>query len=423
MRITDNTVVSDFLSSLTRSRQRINRLNTQLVTKTKLQRLSDDPIAGNTLLRLDSDLTRIGSYKTNVTDGTSALKMTSDTLGKVSDVLQQVKGLLAGALNSDPSLLTKLSDQMDQYVNLSMDMANTQFDRKYIFGGTNTMSPPFVKSGAPLQVGYNGNASSIKYQVGDGMTSVVNISGAAAFTSTGEVKLAGMLDRSAPVNTTVTTTVSLTDASGVAHAVEMSMQKTGGNTWSLSAAMPAGSSDATISGGSATLTFDPTTGALASIVRGGPLVLTPNAVAPAEAAPPLTVMMRSTGVSEGTPPGGVSTVTGTHSSVSVFNKLMEMRDALRAGEMPSADDVAMVSMMQDVVMRQQARAGTLAVNLSTSDSFLTAQKEHLLDLRSAKQDVDLAEIGMKLKQEQVFYDAALSAASQIIPRSLMDYLK
>ena len=322
MRITDNSIVADFLAGLTKSRQRINQLNTQLSTEKKIQKVSDDPIAANTLLRLDGDLSRIASYKTNVTDGKSTLKMASDTLGKVSDVLQDVKGLLAGASNSDPALLTKLSDQMDQYLNLSMDIANTQFDRKYIFGGTNTTAPPFVKGGTPEQVTYNGNSDTIKYQVGDGVSSPVNITGAAAFTSTGQVAFTGMLNRAAAVNTTVTTTVSLTDAGGVSHDVQMSMLKTGVNTWQLSASMPSGATDATISGGTATLVFDSNTGSLASIVRGSPLVLTPNATAPATAAPPMTVMMSGAGLSEGTPSGGVATVAGSYTGVSVFNKLV-----------------------------------------------------------------------------------------------------
>jgi flagellin-like hook-associated protein FlgL len=202
----------------------------------------------------------------------------------------------------------------------------------------------------------------------------------------------------------------------------MSMLKTGTNTWQLSASMPSGATDATLSGGTATLVFDSNTGSLASIVRGSPLVLTPNATAPATAAPPMTVMMSGAGLSEGTPSGGVPTVAGSYTGVSVFDKLAEMRDTLAAGKMPSADDVAMVSMMQDVVMRQQALAGTLANNLTTSDDYLTSQQQHLLDLRSAKQDVDLTEVGMKLQQEQVMYSAALSAAAKIIPKSLLDYL-
>jgi len=422
MRITDNAIVADFLTNLTRSRERINRLNVQLSTQKKLQKVSDDPIMANTLLRLNVDLSRLDSYKTNVVDGKSTLKMTADSLGKVSDILQNVKGLLSGSTSADPSFLAKLSDQMDQYLNMSMDIANTQFDRKYIFGGTGTMAPPFVSSGAPQTVTYQGNADAIKFQVGDGISSVVNVSGAAAFASTGEINFTGLLDRAAPVNSIVTTTVGMTDGNGVAHSVLMTMQKTGANSWALSPAMPPGATDATVSGGTATVTFDPATGALASIVRGAPLIVTPAATPTAQATSPMTIMIRGTGLSEGTPAGGASTLTGTHTNISVFNQLIALRDTLRSGAQPSADDVAMISVMQDVVMREQARAGTLSTNLTTSDEYLTAQREHLLDLRSAKQDVDLTEIGMKLKQEEVMLDAALSAAAKIIPKSLLDFL-
>jgi flagellar hook-associated protein 3 len=422
MRITDNAIVADFLANLTRSRDRINRLNIQLATQKKIQKVSDDPIMANTLLRLNTDLSRLESYKSNVVDGKSTLKMTADSLGEVADILQDVKGLLAGSTSADPSFLAKLSDQMDQFLNMSMDIANTQFDRKYIFGGTGTMAPPFVSSGAPQLVTYQGNADAIRFQVGDGISSVVNVSGAAAFASTGEINFTGVLDRAAALNTRVTATVGMTDANGVTHAVLMTMQKTGANSWEMSAAMPPGSTDATLSGGTATVTFDPATGALASVVRGSPLIVTPIAAPPAQAATPMTLMIRGAGLSEGTPPGGVSTLAGTHSGISVFNQLIALRDTLRSGVQPSADDIAMIGVMQDVIMREQARAGTLSTNLTTSDEYLTAQREHLLDLRSAKQDVDLTEIGMKLKQEEVMLDAALSAAARIIPKSLLDFL-
>lgn len=423
MRITENSIVSDFLANLTKSRERINRLNIQLATQKKLQKVSDDPVLANTLLRLDADLSRLNSYKSNIVDAKSMLKMTTDSLGNVSDILQSVKGLLAGSTDADPSLLTNLSVQMDQFVNMSVDIANTQFDRKYIFGGTGTTAPPFVSSGAPQTVTYQGNADAVRFQVGDGISSVVNVSGAAAFGSTGAIDFAGLLDRAAPVNTTVTTTVGLTDGNGVAHGVLMTMQKTGANSWALSAAMPPGATDASLAGGTATVTFDPATGSLASVVRGAPLVLTPAATPPAQAAPPLTLMIRGAGLSEGTPAGGgASTLTGTHTPISVFNQLIALRDTLRSGGQPSADDIAMVGVMQDVIMREQARAGSLSGNLTTSDEYLTAQREHLLDLRSAKQDVDLTEIGMKLKQEEVMLDATLSAAAKIIPKSLLDFL-
>jgi len=133
-------------------------------------------------------------------------------------------------------------------------------------------------------------------------------------------------------------------------------------------------------------------------------------------------MVDCAGLSEGTPPGGASTFSGAHTEVSVFNALMAVRDALRSGTPPSADDLAMIGVMQNVIMREQARAGTLHDSLETADACLTSQKQLLLDLLEARQGVDLAEIGLKLKQEQVTLEATLSAAARIIPKSLLDFL-
>ncbi len=422
MRITNTTIVADMLANLARSRERINQLNVQLATQKRIQKVSDDPAAAGAVLRLNADLARVESYVRNVVNGENTLKMTSDSLGKVSDILKDVKGLLAGVTTLDTSFCMALADSMDQYVDMAVDVANTRFGGKYIFGGTSTMAPPFVRSGVPETVAYRGNAGSIRFQVGDGISSAVNVSGAAAFASTGKIVFSGILDAAAPVNTIVSNMVSITDGNGITHNVEMVMRKTGANSWSLNAVMPGGATDATVSGGAASVTFDPATGAVESIMRGAPLIFTPTVTPPTQAAPAITLMVDCAGLSEGTPPGGASTFSGAHTEVSVFNALMAVRDALRSGTPPSADDLAMIGVMQNVIMREQARAGTLHDSLETADACLTSQKQLLLDLLEARQGVDLAEIGLKLKQEEITLEATLSAAAKIIPKSLLDFL-
>ena len=425
MRITDSAIISDFLTSITRSKSRINRLNTQLANQKRILKVSDDPTGASSLLRLNEDMDRVAAYKSNVVDGQNMLKMTADSLGKVSDLIGEVKKILTGAVSTgDQSLLGKLADQVDQFLSMGMEIANTQFDRKYIFAGTQTTNPPFVRTGNPTQVSYTGDARSIQYQVGDGVSQVVNVSGAAAFGSTGFVDLTGVLDKNAALNTVVSQSVQITDGLGAVHSVVMNMRKTDANTWSISAAMPPGATDANLSGGTATVTFDPVTGAMKDIVRGAALVLSPTGVTPSQTAPPINLLYSATGVTEGTtPPFGAATLAGSQRNVSLFNKMMEISTSLRNGEKPKAEDMALLSVMQDVVMREESKAGAYAANLKTANDFLITQNDHLLDLYSAKQDIDLAEVGIRLKQEQLMLDAALSAAANLIPKSLMDFLK
>lgn len=425
MRITDAAIISDFLTSITRSKNRINRLNTQIV-KGKILKVSDDPASAGAILRINEDRNRVAAYRNNVVEGQNLLKTTTSALGAVSDIIGDVKGLLTGAESSgDQLLLETLAGQVEKKLDAAMAIANQKIGSKYVFGGTQTTNQPFVNTGTPTQVSYMGDARSIQYQVGDGVTQAVNISGAAAFASTGFVDLSGVLDRNASLNTVVSQSVQITDALGASHTVVMNMRKTDANTWSISAALPPGATDANVTGGTATVTFDPTTGALKDIVRGAPLVVSPTTVAPGQTAPPINLIYSAAGVTEGTPAGG-STLAGAQRNVSLFNKMLDISAKLRSGVKPSAEDLAMLNMMQNVVMREEAKAGAYSANLKTADEFLTAQNEHLEDLYASKaelNDVELAEVAVRLKQEQLMLDAALSAAANLIPKSLVDFLK
>ncbi len=423
MRITDTSIISDFLSSINRSKSRINRLNAQLANNQNILKVSDDPTVASAILRVNEDLDRVKQYQNNVTNGKTLLKATADGLGEVSDLIGEVNNLLTGAETSgDAALLGQLAAQVEEKLAAAKDIGNQWFDRKYIFGGTQTTTVPFVRTGNPSQWSYQGNAGAIQYQVGDGVSQIVNVSGAAAFESSGYLDLTGVLSRTAAVNTVVSQTLQITDAAGSVHNVTMNMTKTKSNTWEISAAMPPGATDANLTGGTATVTFDPVSGAMKEIVRGTALVLSPTGATPAQTPPPVSMLFTANGLTEGTPAGG-PTVAGTQRNVSLFNKMLEISNNLRSGKRPSTDDMSMLSTMRDVVMREEARAGAYSENLTTAGNFLTAQETHLQDVLESKQAPNIAEIGVRLKQEQTMLDAALSAAANLIPKSLVDFLK
>ena len=95
------------------------------------------------------------------------------------------------------------------------------------------------------------------------------------------------------------------------------------------------------------------------------------------------------------PASALSTLGGTQRNVSVFNKMMEISTNLRNGVKPTAEDMAMLSMMQDVVMREEAKAGAYASNLTTANDYLTMQNEHLRDLLAAKQVIETIRISRR----------------------------
>jgi flagellar hook-associated protein 3 FlgL len=544
MRITENHIVSQFLLNLGKTRSRIDLLNLQLSAQKKILKVSDDPEGASAVLRLDGDLSRNDQYSRSVTDGQSMLKTTADSLQTAADAVQTVKGVVAGSVNlGDPQLITQLADQVDHYLDTLLDVANTQFNGKYIFAGTNTTTAPFVLQtvgNPPSQtVAYTGNAGQIQYQVGEGIFQAVNVDGQSAFMSgreSAEMVFSGNLDPNASTGTTLSMTRSITDSLGVQHNVVVTFTKAGANSWNIGTAMPAGATDATVSGGTATVTFDPATGTVASTSSVVPLTITPTGTGaapvvttnlipsgltqaqslsltvsgttpsngvnfgglldpqaavnttlnitgqvrdslgsahdvvfsftktapntwqvatlsatgatvsggtgtatltfdPATGAltgPSPSVPLQLTGLSSGAPDMTVTLGAGTVAeqqqvnavarAESIFNKLIEIRDNLRQGIVPTADDIAMLTSMQQTIMEKQASAGAMSQTLNLAQTHLVTQREHLLSLRSSKQDVDLAQIGMELNQEQTMLEAALSAGARIMQKSLLDFL-
>jgi len=137
----------------------------------------------------------------------------------------------------------------------------------------------------------------------------------------------------------------------------------------------------------------------------------------------VNILVRAGALEEADTGEGLSILGGQYEAVSVFDLLVAIRERLSSGQSPTADDTALLSMMQDVVTQEASRAALFATNLGIANDALTARSDRLLDLRSATQDVDLVEIGLKLKQEQLTLEATLSAAANIIPKSLLDFLR
>ena len=234
-------MIRDFLTGISLTRQRLNRLQIQLATQKRVSKPSDDPEATSVILRAEMELGKVTKFRDTISAGKSLLQASASGLDQVSSILQKVKGALAGAQGeTEPAQLGRLANEVNSYLDMALAIGNTEFDRKFIFGGTKTTGQPFVISGSPQQVSYNGNAAPVEYQIGAGMTQQVSIPGSAAFSSTGVAALAGTLDRNATVGSSVSNTMTITDGMGISHAVQLTFEKTAANTWKVSSAMPAG---------------------------------------------------------------------------------------------------------------------------------------------------------------------------------------
>lgn len=106
MRVTDNAVIRDFLTGISLTRQRLNRLQLQLATQQRVSKPSDDPEATSVILRADMELGKLTKFRDTISAGKSLLQASASGLDQVSSILQKVKELWRGhkGRRNQPSL-------------------------------------------------------------------------------------------------------------------------------------------------------------------------------------------------------------------------------------------------------------------------------------------------------------------------------
>ena len=91
MRITNGILINNSLSNINSNKATLDKLNTQLASKKKITRPSDDPIVAIRALRFRSTLSEIDQYlNKNIPDADAWLTCTDDAMGNIVGLLGDI---------------------------------------------------------------------------------------------------------------------------------------------------------------------------------------------------------------------------------------------------------------------------------------------------------------------------------------------
>jgi len=113
----------------------------------------------------------------------------------------------------------------------------------------------------------------------------------------------------------------------------------------------------------------------------------------------------------------------TATSPDIFSLLITIRDALKAGNVPGAQDLANLDAAVDQVRVVSADVGS---RISRIRDIQARSQNDLLTLRgrlSKIEDTDVAEAAVEFQQAQNVYQAALAAASKVSQLNLLNFLQ
>lgn len=184
MRVTQNFSIQSLLRQVNSTRERISVLQRDLATGKRINQISDDPAQIESVLRFRGLLKLNSRFEENINNASEFLAFTSESLTDSADTLIRIKELTIQGIDSigDDEFQAFVA-QFDELVQKLVDVANTRFKGRYIFGGANVDAAPFTLAPDLSAVTTNpdGVAGSLKVELGQGKIDQYNISGEEAF--------------------------------------------------------------------------------------------------------------------------------------------------------------------------------------------------------------------------------------------------
>ena len=144
MRVTNKMLSNSFLSDMKRNLENMQTLQQQMTSGKELRKPSDNPAKVARAMQLHTDINANKQYKDNIGDTLNWLDTTDTTLGQAGEVLQKVRVLLESAGNAayGSSERKSIKDEVNQRIDEYAQILNTNFDGKYVFGGTRGTEKP-----------------------------------------------------------------------------------------------------------------------------------------------------------------------------------------------------------------------------------------------------------------------------------------
>lgn len=159
MRVTNKMLSNSFLTDLSTNLQNMQKLQKQMTSGKEISKPSDDPAKVARAMQLTTDINANKQYNENISNTTNWLDTTDTALGQAGNVLQKIRELLVSSGNAayGSSERQSIKDELNQRVDELTQILNTNYDGKYIFGGTRGTTKPVATAanGSNNNIGYN----------------------------------------------------------------------------------------------------------------------------------------------------------------------------------------------------------------------------------------------------------------------------
>jgi flagellar hook-associated protein 3 FlgL len=415
MRIPDLLLSKNYLNNISQSKSRIEKLQVQIANGTKISKPSDSPSGISLIMKLQANLMRQEAFASNINNGLSFLNETvfamENIQSEVASTMTSITELFNIANNGN---LNSYADKIDLSLKAIIDAANSEYDGKYLFGGTDFSSRPFGYTADQSNVMVNSTdvGGIHKIRISENRLQKINMTGLEIFGTT--ITQSGNFN---PEETNHSFSADIFDANGNRYALSLEYQKTADNTYELSYDIRDAENNSVLTTPppAKEIKFNPQTGRIQSVDGNENFSLRINL--------PENNIDFNLNLEQLTGKTGPTTSSlSANQEVNIFNTLIQIRDNLRAGILPADEDVRRIEEFNKKLLGKISETGNIINRLSDTEDLNTNQKNGLEELLSKEQSLDIAKAVMELQNQDYLLQLSYKLSAMFLPKSILDYL-
>lgn len=418
MRISDLMLSNDYIYNLNATKSKVNDLQTEIATGNKIQKPSDSPNGTVNIIGWNNQINQANTLSSNIDSGLAFVNTSTQAMQNIQDQITTVLSNLTQAQNATNSEnLSNFADQINSALSNILDSANTQSDGKYVFAGTDYTAAPFgyTADGKSIEVKDSNISGTQSIRISPDVKQQINLSGTDVFGTV--IKGGGNIDSSTAIGSTVTGQTNVYDTSGNQYTFKVNFTKTAADTYSFTYDVLNSSNNSVLSSPPAaqTMVFDSSTGTLQTVDGKSPSLIQVNIPSSK-----INFSFDPTALSEKNSSSSISF--NANQKTDIFNTLINIRDNLNKGIMPTADQVQAVNNFNSQLLNNISKAGNISNRLTNAQNLLSNQTLQLQSLVSDTQGVDVAKAVINLQNQENVLQMSYKLASSVLTQSLLNYL-
>lgn len=183
MRVSTSQMLNAMQQAMERNYLRYHEAQQTVITGKRIRRPSDDPFGASLGITLHRLLQESEQYQRNLTTAKNFLSITEVALENLNDLVRQVKSLAVQAATDTQSAEGRaaIAQQIQQILSEVVSIGNnTTYGDRFIFGGLQTMRPPFSVVGDSLE--YHGDNGEMNVEISPAVVMSINVQGSPLIT-------------------------------------------------------------------------------------------------------------------------------------------------------------------------------------------------------------------------------------------------